>query len=59
MTVNQRSATGPRFLSLQCTKQNALLGSLQTVRGLGRCDPRNIINQIFGGMYTSTSDEEK
>lgn len=57
MTVNQRNATGPKFLSSQCTKQNALLGPLQAARGLGRCDPRNIIKQIFGGIYAS--DEEK
>lgn len=57
MTVNQRSATGPKFLSLQYTKWNALLGPLQAARGLGRCDPRNILNQVFGGMYAS--DEEK
>lgn len=57
VTVNQRSATGPEFLSLQDTEQNALLGPPQAERCLGKCDPRNTINQVFGGMYTS--DETK
>lgn len=57
MTANQRSATGPTFLSLQCTMQNVLPGPLLAARGLGRCDPRDIINQIFGEMHTA--DEEK
>lgn len=57
MTVNQRSAIGPEFLSLQDTEQNALLGPPQAERCLGKCDPRNTKNQLIGGMYTS--DEKK
>lgn len=51
MTVNQRSATGPEFLSLQDTEQNVLLGPPQAERCLGKCDPGNITDQVFGGMY--------
>lgn len=44
MTVNRRSATGPEFLSLQDTEQNALLAPPQAVRCLGKYDPRNSKN---------------